>query len=1143
MPTSFASQAVTEIVRLLSPLRELRTPSGAARVVRELGWDFEGEVGALDLGQLFAQIEALSTLVARLGDADTDAEQEAVVLDLIEAVPPAVDRLRTDLPALAGFIQDIPGLAGGGNVAGVISRRVFDWLFHRYLESYLPRAYAVLHVLGVAETVDEVRVMRWERLPRALTDFGGVAEEIYGWRTGFDGDELMTRLALLARAFLWPGGLYTQPDEVHDALGRAPNQKLELRIPLYQAGRHPDTYEEAGLNLSPTARGLALYPYLTDGLAPEATAAEGWELTVLGGADLASGFGVTLDPPAEVAVSTHLLDGTPPGQADTRVEVRLTKASPAEAPTYLFGTAATSHLAAEQVGVTLIAAAGASPELTAELEVLGIALRVSAGDGDGFIQKILAGVDITTTCDLGVGWSSAGGVYFRGSGALELLIPIHQTLGPIRIDSLLVGVAADGGLEATLAATFGVELGPVSATVQEMGLRIPVALRDDNGGNLGPIDASEPAFKPPVGAGLSVDASGIVGGGFLEIDTEEGRYTGVLGLKLGELGITAIGLIQTELPDGLEGFSMLISIGVIFNPAIQLSFGFTLSGVGGLIGINRDMLVEELQRGIKNHTLDSILFPDPATVVENVPRILSDMDAVFPAAEGRFVVGPMVKLGWGTPTLISADIGIFLSLPDPVSAALMGQVAASFPTPDAAVISLHLDVLGVLDMGQKMASFQSSLYDSRVLQYTLLGDSAFLLGWGESPAFALSIGGFHPAFDPPPPPVVFSGLERLSLAMSAGSDFSIGCSGYLALTTGSLQFGAEIDLHAEALGATVDGFLGFDALFYFSPFSMSVSIGGGVAVRYKGHRLADIRLGFDLSGPTPWDARGTAHIGVLCFDVDIGFHFTWGSREERRVPSADPLPLVAEALGQASSWASALPAGRVFEQLRGLDEGEAGDLVVHPTGTLEVRQHVAPLGLTLQSLGNAPVTGHDRITVTRMRAGDLGGGEADDVQDYFARGQFEKLSSQEKLSLPSFEKMTAGARSERTDEVRLGGETQSRELTYESILLAENLVARRQRAGRKRFDGEGAHLRNGGARGRMTAVGLGRFAAAGAVKVEVGEQTWTLVRKQDLGPLDATLPRMTRTQADQVLAERLAADPSLAGQVMVVPSDEVEEAA
>ena len=57
------------------------------------------------------------------------------------------------------------------------------------------------------------------------------------------------------------------------------------------------------------------------------------------------------------------------------------------------------------------------------------------------------------------------------------------------------------------------------------------------------------------------------------------------------------------------------------------------------------MDTEALRSGLRNKTLDSILFP--ADPILNANKIISDSERVFPIEEGRFVVGPMAKLGWG----------------------------------------------------------------------------------------------------------------------------------------------------------------------------------------------------------------------------------------------------------------------------------------------------------------------------------------------------------------------------------------------------------------------------------------------------------------------------------------------------------------
>src|SRR5262249_40153604 len=180
---------------------------------------------------------------------------------------------------------------------------------------------------------------------------------------------------------------------------------------------------------------------------------------------------------------------------------------------------------------------------------------------------------------------------------------------------------------------------------------------------------------------------------------EKGQYAGVLDVSLAEkVQVKIIGVIDTVLPDGSRGFSFLLIITFDFPP-IQLGFGFTLNGVGGLGGVNRTMNPDALHAGFRAHTLNSVLFPpDP---IANAPQIITNIENFFPPAEGRYLFGPMLELGWGTPTLITLAIGVILEVPDPVRLVLLGLIDAGLPTMDAALVELHIDVLGVMDFGAK----------------------------------------------------------------------------------------------------------------------------------------------------------------------------------------------------------------------------------------------------------------------------------------------------------------------------------------------------------------------------------------------------------------------------------------------------------
>ena len=111
------------------------------------------------------------------------------------------------------------------------------------------------------------------------------------------------------------------------------------------------------------------------------------------------------------------------------------------------------------------------------------------------------------------------------------------------------------------------------------------------------------------------------------------------------------------MPDG--GFSLLILISSEF-PAIPLPFGFKLLGVGGLLGLNRSVALEALAAGLRDDRFQTSCF-QPMSLPTR--RRSSAISTGVPAEHGHFIVGPMAKLGWATPTLVTAEVGVVLDLP------------------------------------------------------------------------------------------------------------------------------------------------------------------------------------------------------------------------------------------------------------------------------------------------------------------------------------------------------------------------------------------------------------------------------------------------------------------------------------------------
>ncbi len=64
---------------------------------------------------------------------------------------------------------------------------------------------------------------------------------------------------------------------------------------------------------------------------------------------------------------------------------------------------------------------------------------------------------------------------------------------------------------------------------------------------------------------------------------------------------------------------------------------------------------------MRTGAIESVMFPDD--IIENAPRIISDLREFFPPAQDTFLIGPMAKLGWGTPTLVTASLGVIIEIP------------------------------------------------------------------------------------------------------------------------------------------------------------------------------------------------------------------------------------------------------------------------------------------------------------------------------------------------------------------------------------------------------------------------------------------------------------------------------------------------
>ena len=794
----------TEIGLAFQPLADaFGSPNDFATFMEQLGWN-------------------MNSIPQALSGVAAPAAQIGALIQNDEVDSSAVAQL---LAAIVGFVSAVSGISSepaanfppGLDVATFKSefpQQTLDYLVVEYL---LKRQGGYAHLLklaGIISTQDVAasatrpaftrRTVAWSGLGDLFSNPSLIFQQAYNWgQPTFLDDQFLQNVA----AVLHGWGVNYRFAEVDPALfasltaGALDPDKIyasALQVPFFE-----ELYSGAGgafgleLYILPQTAtsfaGFAILPYASGDLAEDIPLSDSLTMHIRGQAQAAGGFAILFRPNNPLGLST----GAPGISAN--FSFGLSTQNPTGGKQLLLGSATGSRLEYSSLGFTVgLRTDSAATSFYGEVSLADGDIVIEPGaDADSFLTQLLPS-NLTVDASITLGLDSRLGVYFSGSTSLEITIPAHISLGPIEIQSASISIApASGSLPVSFGATIQGNLGPLQAVVDDVGLTIPLTF-PGSGGNLGPMNASL-AFKPPKGVGLTINAGVVQGGGYLYIDTARGEYAGALQLEIADF--LSVGRDRAHLDKDARRLARLLAAHYPHrrlrcrHPA-QLRLHPARRRRPARAQPNDALPAAHGRRSNQLHPERHVPAGRGCQRTAHHQRPASD----FSSAEWHIPHRPHGKDRLGRAHAHQPLAGVIIEIP-PGDAAILGILRTALPADEVAILVLQVNFAGVLEFDKQRFYFYASLFDSHILFITISGSMGVLFAYGDNANFVLSVGGFHPQFNPPPFP--FPAPERISIASINESYARIHADGYFAVTTNTVQFGIALRFLLRLLGLLV----------------------------------------------------------------------------------------------------------------------------------------------------------------------------------------------------------------------------------------------------------------------------------------------------------------------------------------------------
>lgn len=794
--------------------------------------------------------------------------------------------------------------------------------------------------------------------------------------------------------------------------------------------------------------------------------------------------------------------------------------------------------------------------LSASPEGRGVYAALDFSESDSFIREAATDDKLEAAFDLEIEWSSKTGFRFGGDAALNLQLTLNKKVGPIEITNFYLSLTGENHSATRQKAIrfktgLGLigTLGPIEFFIENTGFALDLiphetaslAPAPDNvapdklkNPTLGNMDL-EVGFAPPDGIGLRIDAGPIKGGGYLQV--RNGRYLGAAELTFNDsFTLKAVAIIDTNLPKGGPAYSFLLLITAEFNP-IQLGFGFTLEGVGGLIGIHRGLNGKAIEEKVKTNAFDKILFPEDP--LGELPTIVAALGDVFPVTQGQYSFGIMGKIGWGS--IIDIKAGLLFQAPD-FKIALVGTAKTEITRSGSTLIRIQIAFSAQFDPQVPEFIFRASLHNSEILGLPLSGDVAIYLRGGSSPYFLISLGGFHDKYKPPKN-IQLPDMKRIALALDPDLEgLSVSAEFFCALTSNTVQFGFDARAEASLLGLGFEGRVGFDALFQFQPIYFIARVWGGVTFFIFGASFGGIEVRGEVEGPYPFIFNLRVSIPFLWWHVTVSVpEFKIGSKATERLPTVDVLAELKTALEDARNWKPLLPNRTHLlvslrsdvEEVPDKQEQKEKPLFFHPVGGIAIDQSVVPLTFTLERFGHHEPADHNTFSIYGQSP-DGRTVPTKQLKQFFAPAQYFVLEEKDKFERADYEKMPSGVEFNNFEDIQIG-KVMEKEVYYETRIYDPAREKEVKKVAAEKIDDRlfGLLTQNGStANSQLGEQQKNRRDIQKNVRLE--SQQFVLADQNDLTPFEDVLTG-SEAEAEAILREKIKENPELAGRLQVVP--------